>query len=134
MLKNILRYSATQRIAIYPADSYIRPLNNWGLIGELSASSPVVPGEFGCDVTRQACRESSEKSEKIIVICDRINMIRRQVTEIMLLRLSKKENILVINNGNITKLTKTVYPEYYWVTSFMVYAFYMVNVSSITCI
>ena len=33
----------------------------------------------------------------------------------MLLRLSKKENILVINKRNITKLANAVYPEYHWV-------------------
>ena len=37
----------------------------------------------------------------------------------MLLRLYKKENILIINEMNITKLTNAVDPEYYWVISFM---------------
>ena len=49
----------------------------------------------------------------------------------MLLRLSKTENIWIINKGNITKLTDAVYPEYHWLISFMVYAFHMVKVSQI---
>ena len=51
-----------------------------------------------------------------------------------LLRLSKKENVLIINKMNITKLTNAVYSESYWVTSLMVYAFHGVNISSIRCI
>ena len=42
----------------------------------------------------------------------------------MLLRLSKKRNILIINKRNITERDNAVYPEYHWVTSFMVYAFH----------
>ncbi len=49
----------------------------------------------------------------------------------MLLRLSKKENILIINKNNITKLTKAVFPEYNWVILLMVYAFHRVIVSSV---
>ncbi len=52
----------------------------------------------------------------------------------MLFRLSKKENILIINKRIFTKLTKAVYPGSHSVISFMVYAFHMVNVSLIRCI
>ena len=45
-----------------------------------------------------------------------------------------KENILIINKMNITKLTKAAYPESLWVISFMVYAFHGVKISSIRCI
>ena len=51
----------------------------------------------------------------------------------MLLRLLKKENILIINKRNVTKLTNGVKPECHWVLSFMVRSFHEVNVSSIRC-
>ena len=71
---------------------------------------------------------------KIIVVCDRINMIMRQVALIMLLRLLTKENILIINKSSSTKLTNAVYPGYHWVISLMAYAFHMVDFSSVWCI
>ena len=40
-------------------------------------------------------------------------------------------NILIINERNTTKHTNAVYPEYHGVISFMVYAFHIINVSSI---
>ncbi len=58
-------------------------------------------------------------------------MIIRSVALFTLLRLSKKENVLIINKKNISKLTNAVYPEYHRVISFMVYAFQGVNVTSI---
>ncbi len=49
----------------------------------------------------------------------------------MLYRLSKKDNILIFNRWNITKLTNAVFPEYHWVILVMVYAFHRVNVSPV---
>ena len=37
-----------------------------------------------------------------------------------------KENMLIINERNISKLTNAVYPEYHWVISFMVKFFRVV--------
>ena len=37
-----------------------------------------------------------------------------------------KENILIINERNISKLTNAVYPEYQWVISFMIKFFRVV--------
>ena len=66
----------------------------------------------------------SGKSKKINVACNRTNMVIKQVALIVPLRLSKKENILIINLRNITNFTNAVYPECHWVISFMVYAFH----------
>ena len=52
----------------------------------------------------------------------------------MLLRFSKKENILIINKRNITEFTNADYPEFHCIILFIVYAFHMVNVSFIRCI
>ena len=42
----------------------------------------------------------------------------------MLLNFLKKENILIINKWNITKLANAAYPRSHLVLSFMVYAFH----------
>ncbi len=58
--------------------------------------------------------------------------MKRLVASIMLLRVPKKDNILIFNKRNTTKLTKVDNLEYHWVISFMVYdAFHRVNVYSI---
>ena len=44
-----------------------------------------------------------------------------------------KENILMIISERNTKLINAVHPESYLVILFMVYAFHMVNISSILC-
>ena len=49
----------------------------------------------------------------------------------MFFRLSKKDDILITNKMNVTELTNGVYPECHWIISFMVYAFLVVNLSSI---
>ncbi len=67
--------------------------------------------------------------KKIIVVCDRIDMKTRRALK----GFQRKKISWLSIKRNITKLTKTVYPEYHWVITFMVYAFYMVNVSSIRC-
>ena len=49
---------------------------------------------------KYATQMFAEKSENIIIVCDRINI----VAWIVLLKLSKKENILIINNETLLSL------------------------------
>ncbi len=71
---------------------------------------------------------------KVVVVCDRININYNKPGCLNhALRAPKKENIVIIDDRNITQLTNVVYPEFLSVLSFMVYAFHRVKVSSIRC-
>ena len=67
------------------------------------------------------------KSETLIVVCiyDKTGCIN------LAFRLSKKENILILNKRYTTKLANAAYPESHSVPSSIVYGFHRANVSSI---
>ena len=78
---------------------------------------------------KDATQMFTGKSEKMILVCDRMNM--NMLHELWS---SQKENILIINKWNSTKHNYDVQPESHSVLLFMVYDFHRSRVCLIRCI